>query len=322
MLFVMQEGAALLRQNAVIADSSVARGLVDARRAALLFDQLVVVRTEQSAFDPSAARLADAGVFGPETDWLVERGMVRFENDLADDALAAHDAGYALDRKQVAGAIRNLVLTGSESPEFESWIRCGANGVARSTAAYLQERNDLDHVPLVYGKRHELSRLLPASRPAAPRERHRDDVPAICVLFSALPTPDASTPWEAILEYRADPAAFGAFARLRRWTVEAARSGRAGPELRQRLEWELHGYEDALRLHRIKSRLQTLEALIATPLEIAQNLAAFKWGDAAKALFSVGRKRLELLEAEQRLAARDLHFLVIAKETTGRRRGT
>lgn len=320
MLGVIDEFVTMFRQNAVIADSAVVRGLIDIKRAALLFENLVVLQTEQSRFDPAAKRSANVGLFGTETDWLIEQGVVRFERDLEDPSLAAHDQSYARDRKQVTSAICNLILLGSDPREVENWVRCGANGIARSTAAYLQDRDDIDYVPLIYGKQYELSRLLPGYPTATPTDQNRQTASAIRVIFNALPTPDDSTSWEDILDYRRDPAVFSAFARLRHWASETVRSGLPERELAQKLEYELHTYEDALRLHGIKARLQTLEALIATPLEIAENLVTLKWGEAAKALFAVGKQKIEVLESEQRLTGRDLHFLVVAKKRFGNQR--
>lgn len=307
----------MFRQNAVIADSAVVRGLIDIKRAALLFEKLVVLQTEQSTFDPAANRSADTGLFGSETDWLVEQGIVRFEKDLEDATLAAHDPTYARDRKQVTSAICNLILLGNDLREVENWVRCGANGIARSTAVYLQDRDDIDHVPLIYGKQYELSRLLPGHQIQTPADSHRQTASAIRVIFNTLPTPDDSTSWEEILEYRRDPTVFSAFSRLRHWATDAVQSDLPERELAQKLEYELHTYEDALRLHGIKARLQTLEALIATPLEIAEKLVTFKWGEAAKALFAVGKQKIDLIEQEKRLTGRDLHFLVVAKKRFG-----
>lgn len=293
----------MFHQKAVIADLAVPRSDFDLKRAALLFEQVIVLETAPSRWDPLTRSLKEAnGLFGPETDWLAENGIIRFELDETVDSIAKSDPVYAAERASFQSALCSSLMCRYDSPQFDSIIRKGALRSARSAAIVLQEREGAAIAPLVPGG-------LCASRGQAASGVSSTDL-AMMVVLRKLPTPDPLTPWEAILEYRQDPDAQRAFVHLRRWMYDAIAGNRSTPDLENLLESELQTYEEHLRIHRLKYRNLRLEAAVVAPLEIVEKVLKLQFGAAAKALLTFSTIRLERMESERQLPNRALHYLV------------
>ena len=79
------------------------------------------------------------------------------------------------------------------------------------------------------------------------------------------------------------------------------------------LEWLLDEYQTHMQLHSLKTGTGTLETVISTTLEIAENLVKIKWSKAAQALFSIRRRKLALLEAEASAPGREVSYVASAK---------
>jgi len=96
---------------------------------------------------------------------------------------------------------------------------------------------------------------------------------------------------------------------------EMARSELTPPEAEQKLEHLLSQYQRHLKLHRMKTNTGTLETVVTTGAEVLGDLASFKWGKAAEALFSLRRRNISLLEAELNAPGNAVAYIVKARET-------
>lgn len=130
------------------------------------------------------------------------------------------------------------------------------------------------------------------------------------IILRNIPKPDPSTPWEVILEYRSDPDSRVRFFRLKNWINKLASSHRSPNEIEDELRELIHEYEEYMKLHRMKVQSSMLEAIVTIAAEIVEGLIKFKWSDAAKALFSIKRQRIELLEAEREAPGREIAYLI------------
>ena len=124
-----------------------------------------------------------------------------------------------------------------------------------------------------------------------------------------MPVPDDSTPWEDIIQYRSDPESRTRFLRLKHWINGVLAHNRSPRELHEEIQTMLAEYEDHMKLHRMKVRAGALETFITTSAEVLEGLARLRWSDSAKALFSVRRRRIQLLEAERQAPGRHLAYL-------------
>jgi hypothetical protein len=82
--------------------------------------------------------------------------------------------------------------------------------------------------------------------------------------LNEIPTPDESTPWEQIIEFRSDPDSYHKFVDLRDWMGEVSRSTLPPNEIEGKLEYLISQYERHMRLHTMKVSKGTLEAFFIT----------------------------------------------------------
>jgi hypothetical protein len=140
----------------------------------------------------------------------------------------------------------------------------------------------------------------------------RSDV--LTIVLHALPEPDDSVPWEQVLEFRDDPDSRSKFLALNNWMIDIARASYTPLELSQKLEFLIDDYQTHLRLHKMKTKSGSLEALFVASAEFLEDLAKFRWGKIAKRLFTIRHQRIALLEAELTFPGREVAYLAKARE--------
>jgi hypothetical protein len=190
-----------------------------------------------------------------------------------------------------------------ESEEFLNHVIGMIQHQTRMFSIELREIDGLDAYPL-------LSANIPIAADALPTKA---DV--VRIALNSLPSPDESTPWEQIMEYRSDPDSQSKFLALRHWMSEVARAQLSPSELEEKLEYLIEQYRQHMKLHRMKTNIGTLETVVTTSAEVLGDLVSFKWGKAAEALFSLKRRREELLEGELTSPGNEVAYIVKARET-------
>ena len=136
----------------------------------------------------------------------------------------------------------------------------------------------------------------------------------LSVVLNSIPLPDESVSLERVVDFRSDPDSRARLVALRRW-LETLSAGNATPQhCAQELEHLLHEYEDYMRLNKLKISIGTLETIITLGAQTAEDLVKFKWGNAAKALFSVSNRKIGLMEAERSAPGREIAYLVRARD--------
>ena len=137
------------------------------------------------------------------------------------------------------------------------------------------------------------------------------------IVIKALPTPDESTSWEQIIDFRSDENSRSKFLALRNWMNEIARSELSAIEIAEKLEYLLDQYQQHMKVHKIKTNLGTMQTLITTTADIAGNLASFRWGKVAESIFSLKNRNIALLQGELTSPGNEVAFIVKAKDTFG-----
>jgi hypothetical protein len=131
--------------------------------------------------------------------------------------------------------------------------------------------------------------------------------------------PDDTTPWESILDFRADPEARRRLLALKAWMRGLGGQDVSLADVAERLAELTAEYEASLRLRRMKVRLTTTRALVTSVAGIAEDVLKFRWGRAAERLFAVQEQRIQLFEAERALPGREIAYLHDASGRFGRR---
>jgi hypothetical protein len=137
--------------------------------------------------------------------------------------------------------------------------------------------------------------------------------PVIQVLLKNLPSPDANTPWEKIIDYRKETDSRGKFYRFKNWLNNVANSNRTSNEIEDEIRELVFEYENYMKLHKIKLQTSSVETIITVAADVAEGLAKIKWGQAARALFSIRKNQIELFEKERGAPGREIAYLVDIK---------
>jgi hypothetical protein len=137
------------------------------------------------------------------------------------------------------------------------------------------------------------------------------------VVLNALPEPDDSTPWEAVLDFRNDPEAMESLRRLRRWLATAALDARDPRRIELELEGLLEGYTAHLRLHRMKTNRGTLQTFVILAANVLDAILHVRFSEAAKTVFNFYDRRVALLEAELSAPGREVAYIAQAIDAFG-----
>jgi hypothetical protein len=130
------------------------------------------------------------------------------------------------------------------------------------------------------------------------------------VVINSLPLPSPNTPWEKIFEFRNDEEARGDLAGLRNWINETARLNITVREVEEKLEWLIHRYKKHIERHRMEIDVGTFESVFTVGTQVLENVAKLKLSKAVKALFSLERRKVELLKAELSAPNPEIAFIV------------
>ena len=272
------------------------------KRRLLVFDRI--------AFPFATATRSVAPDYDPDTadlDWLLRKGVV------FDPSNEIH-LPPAPPR-----ASRSLALEPSprvRSPD-PAWIQRQREGwadasdwEARRWAVALRGHGLANAVPNTFGGVN-----VPASFAEDGSSRFKTEI--LEIVAKALPVPGDSHSLEDILGFRAGARVEGLTQGLRVWINEMASGKLTQVEVSDKLEDLVSRYERALKLERMQRDTGIIETLVVTTAEIAESLVKFQWSTAAKKLFEVRHRQIDLMKAEITLPGREVAYIVKARERFG-----
>lgn len=132
------------------------------------------------------------------------------------------------------------------------------------------------------------------------------------VAFESVPTPEQNCSIEAITLFKEDTR--DQKWALRRFLNSLATKQLGEAEIRDEIEWAIHEYEKAMRLHELKVRRTRLEVLIVTPMELLENIVKLNISKITRGLLQMRKQEVELLEAETKASGRECAYLYSAQK--------
>ena len=277
--------------------------LSDLKRAALLFDKIAPVfrtsipRARRARFPLSAA-------FFPDEE---ERGRVSAELD------------WLYDRQLLDVPKEDPFPTGFEFEDYEQgkpmWILRLSDDSMRATqfgdsqvgiVEALNEPIFTSAGPVFLTEKR--LRPEPAPTPASGRSA------IVEVVLSMFPEPSDDTPWEAILDWRADEEARVKRQRLVRWMNSVGeRQNLNVPSLVDEIRSLLDDYVAAMKVHDFKARSGVFRTVVTTTAELAENILKLKLADLADLPFKISQRHVERLGAELQAPGKELAYIVETK---------
>lgn len=277
------------------------------KREALMFSK-VAIPDLRDITQPNPVHLTDENIsFINEIEWLVEKGVIYQPELLPVDQNLINDDEYISAVKLKLGIDEDLDKLieegmGRHDPLFGELFIYADSLEVRYTAIQLRELNQVNVCPIFYNE------------PFAVNKLKADKTDIIQITLDRLPVPNEKTAWEQIIEYRSDPDSQSKFLALRNWMSEVARAELSPTEVEEKLEYLIDQYQQHMKLHRMKANTGTIETVIVTSAEILGDLLSIKWGEATKALFSLKRRQIALLEGELTSPGSEVAYIVKARE--------
>jgi hypothetical protein len=178
------------------------------------------------------------------------------------------------------------------------------DSLTRLFSLVLRQLGTCDAVPITFGW----------SAPAD-REVTRQDV--VQVVLNAFPTAGEDVPLEDVIAFRDESRSEGLPQALRVWMNEMASAKLSPIEVSDKPEDLISRYERALKLERMSRGTGIVETFVTTTAEIAESLMKFQWSKAARKLFEVRHKQIDLMKAEMGLPGREVAYIVNARGRFG-----
>jgi hypothetical protein len=132
-----------------------------------------------------------------------------------------------------------------------------------------------------------------------------------------VPLPATDTPFEALIDFRSDPAVRADFLSLHRWAATIAQMRKSPSEISEEIEYLISQYQRHMLVHKIEAGVGVVENVVTVAAEALEDLVKLKWGAAAKLLFSFRKRKAAILKAELNAPGRELAYLVKALDTLG-----
>jgi hypothetical protein len=276
------------------------------KRAALLCDELVIKHVHSEAY------CDDFPDVKANIEYLMEKGIAVAAPSVSYDVgahpwLADYDRAILEDPSRL---VRRYAADHLFDPphlyhaeEYKQQVyRSAGDAYARVAASILTEPDVADAVPFL---------ALPFATFAGIPTRRASVIRAI---YDGIPFPGADTSWEAILDWRDDPAAVSAFKKLRAWVSKSSHSESSIAELAEELEVAMDEYSRYMKARHAKIASGRFEAICIGAAKVLEELPRIKLSPLLEAVF-----RPEALEAEltlQELSApgREAAYLVRTRE--------
>ncbi|MCF8145765.1 MAG: hypothetical protein K9N21_17785 [Deltaproteobacteria bacterium] len=141
----------------------------------------------------------------------------------------------------------------------------------------------------------------------------KDDI--IRLVIEQLPEPECeSVTWERIIDFRNDPETKKLLTYLRHWITEVSKREANYNDILEEIAYYCAKYEEHIRLYKMKLKHGVFETLLMIPAEMIEGVIRLKPTKTVKALFTVKRQNIELLEQEKKAPGRDLAYLIRARD--------
>jgi hypothetical protein len=134
------------------------------------------------------------------------------------------------------------------------------------------------------------------------------------VVMNHLPLPDDRTPWDAIADWRSDPAATGRYRVLRAWISRMARERLSTTDIEEEFAALLADYERYMAVHHRRIARGRFEAIILPIAEALEDISRFRLASAVQKMLSIFKDEVRLMEAEFNAPGREVAYIATAKQ--------
>lgn len=135
------------------------------------------------------------------------------------------------------------------------------------------------------------------------------------IALEQIPIPSEGSSWESIIDFKREMG--DKLWEFHRFIRDVATKRQSAAEIHDDIEWRLHQYEEAMKLHNLKASHGFIEVYVIPAIEIIEDLAKFNWSKVARGALSVRKRKIELMEAEMKAPGRECAYVFAARERFG-----
>jgi len=120
--------------------------------------------------------------------------------------------------------------------------------------------------------------------------------------------------WEQIFDFKQDPEIYNSIWGLRNWITNISKSNKNLGEIEEEYRYLKNRYEQAIKIHKLKTSNNIFQTTIQTSAELLENVAKLKFRKLTDLLFKFKENKISLMEAEMKSDGNQLSYLFKVKE--------
>jgi hypothetical protein len=183
----------------------------------------------------------------------------------------------------------------ADSQAFKDRLKAESDGlIARTDAILLSKRHNIECIPVL-------------SFFNGPEVKDKKEE-VFQFILNDIPSPDYSTPWEQIIDFRSDRETRLKYLAMINWINEVAKSNFSANEIKERYEYLYYDYKRSYERHKIRTGFSTLEiitslgvALTTGNIPVALNLVS--------SFLRIGTNFTKLLKEERDLPGKEIAYV-------------
>jgi len=130
------------------------------------------------------------------------------------------------------------------------------------------------------------------------------------LVINKLPVPSLLTPWEKIVDYRADPESNKRLIALRRWISNTSSGNHPVSEIEEEFEGLIDDFQTHMNHHKIKTNTAILKVFLKMPLDFI----TLQWSNLVDPFFVFKEREISLTEAELNAPGKEIAYIIKAGE--------
>ncbi|MBC5836271.1 hypothetical protein H8R27_15375 [Flavobacterium sp. F-408] len=121
-------------------------------------------------------------------------------------------------------------------------------------------------------------------------------------------------PWEEIFNFKNDPETYNSIWGLRNWISNISKTQKNIGEIEEEYRYLRNKYEQAIKLHKLKTSNSVFQTTIQTSAELIENVAKLKLRNVSDLFFKFKENKISLMETELKSEGNQFAYLFKVKE--------
>lgn len=120
--------------------------------------------------------------------------------------------------------------------------------------------------------------------------------------------------WEQIFDFKNDPETYNSIWGLRNWITSISKTDKGIGEIEEEYRYLKYKYEQAIKLHKLKTSSSIFQTTIQTSAELIENIAKLRFAKLSDLFFKFKENRISLMESELQSDGNQFSYLFKVKE--------